>query len=212
MKITEVVLTLIAFIGFTMSLSLVPGGSVLIVLSLSTLSLWYFAFGFAIFNGKGFKDLNNTEAMKALKLYRVIGGAATGMALSITVIGILFKFQSYPSLLLNLTFGLVLLGIIIIAGLAGFIIEKSTYYINIFIRIIIWGGLGLTLLLLPKTALTDFKYRKHPALRDAINAAHADPNNDTLWDKVDEERDVIDAGKDSAEIRKSYQSRRNRQH
>lgn len=105
-----------------------------------------------------------------------------------TTIGLMFKFQSWPGADFNLGAGLVGLLIVTIIGVIKYSKNKSKYYIRIFLRAAIFGGLGLILMLTPKTSWVELKYRNHPEYVDALMKAMADPDNKELWDNVETER------------------------
>ena len=67
MKITEKVLIALAIIGIVLHLNMIPGGSILTILSLMSLSCMYFYLGFALFNGLRFREVFKKENYKNLK-------------------------------------------------------------------------------------------------------------------------------------------------
>jgi hypothetical protein len=119
---------------------------------------------------------------------RIVGAVGTGFALSATTIGLLFKFQSWPGASFNMGAGLVGLLIVTIIGIIKYSKNKSEYYTRIFKRVAIFGGLGLVLMLTPKTSWVELKYRNHPEYVSALKKAMADPDNKELWDNVEAER------------------------
>ncbi len=111
---------------------------------------------------------------------RILGAVGARLALSMTTIGLMFKFQSWPGADFNLGAGLVGLLIVTIIGVIKYSKNKSKYYIRIFLRAAIFGGLGLILMLTPKTSWVELKYRNHPEYVDALKKAMADPDNKEL--------------------------------
>jgi hypothetical protein len=75
-----------------------------------------------------------------------------------------------------------------IIGVIKYSKNKSSYYTRIFKRTAIFGGLGLILMLTPKTSWIELKYRNQPEYVDALKKAMADPDNKELWDNVETER------------------------
>ncbi len=122
---------------------------------------------------------------------RIVGAILTGLALSMTTAGLLFKFQSWPGAIMNLAIGLLGLAIALIIGTIKYSKTKSNYYTRIFKRIAVYGGLGLILLILPKRTWLELKYRNQPDYVDAVKKAMADPDNQELWDKVNEEHEKM---------------------
>ncbi len=64
MRVFEIVALIIFLIGISLKLSNSPGSSVLIVFSLIPLSLYYFLFGFAIFNDIKIKNIFKSSRYK----------------------------------------------------------------------------------------------------------------------------------------------------
>lgn len=128
------------------------------------------------------------DSYENISRWRIIGAIGTGFALSATTAGLMFKFQSWPGADFNLGAGLVGLLIVTIIGLIKYSRNKSNYYTRIFKRAAIFGGLGLILMLTPKTSWIELKYRNHPEYIDALKKAMADPDNKELWDNVETER------------------------
>jgi NADH:ubiquinone oxidoreductase subunit 6 (subunit J) len=122
---------------------------------------------------------------------RIFGAILTGVVLSLTTIGILFKFQSWPMATFFLTIGLIGILVSFIVGVIKHSKTKSEYYTRILKRITIIGGLGLILLILPKETWLEIKYRNQPDYVDAVKKAMADPDNEELWEKVDEEQEKM---------------------
>lgn len=188
MKKTEIIIGTLSIIALGLNLLLIPGGGVLTVLTLSTLSTIYFYFSFALFNDIRFRKIFKKDSYENISRWRIIGAIGTGFALSATTAGLMFKFQSWPGADFNLGAGLVGLLIVTIIGLIKYSRNKSNYYTRIFKRAAIFGGLGLILMLTPKTSWIELKYRNHPEYIDALKKAMADPDNKELWDNVETER------------------------
>ncbi len=149
MKKIELILGVIAIIGIVLKLFHIPGGAALTILSLLTLSVFYYVFSFALFNGIRLRDIFKKEAYKETNIWRIIGAIVIGWDLSIVIIGGLFKLQSWPGGNLELLIGLVIAIIILIIAMIFYLKNKAEYYKRIAIRIAIYGGLGLVLLLMP---------------------------------------------------------------
>lgn len=188
MKKAELTLGILSLIAVGMNLLLVPGGSVWTVLTLSTFSMMYFYFGFALFNGIRLRGISKKDSYKGISTWRILGAAGAGVAISWMIIGLMFKFQSWRGAHFNLGFGLAALSLVTAIGLVKYAKSKSPYYTRIFKRVAIFGGLGLILLIVPKTSWVEFKYRNHPAYVDALKKAMADPDNEALWEDVKAER------------------------
>ncbi len=188
MKKAEIIIATLSIIALGLNLLLIPGGGVLTVLTLSTLSMIYFYLGFALFNDIKLRRIFKKDSYKEISSLRILGAVVAGFALSMTTIGFMFKFQSWPGADFNLGAGLVGLLIVTIIGAIKYSKNKSNYYIRIFKRTAILGGLGLILMLIPKTSWIELKYRNQPEYVEALKKAMADPDNKELWDNVETER------------------------
>ncbi len=191
MKPTEITLAILAAAAIVLDMLLVPGAGVAMVLLLSALSVLYFWFGFALFNGIRLRDVIKKDSFKGISSLRKVGAIGAGVALAYTLIGILFELRIWPGAGVTQINGLVLLAVVTGIGLFKYTRNKSPYYTRIFKRVAIIGGLAVILLVTPSTTWLAFKYRNHPAYLEALTQALADPRNEELWMKVDEEREKM---------------------
>lgn len=189
MKKAELILGAITLIALVLNLFLTPYSGVLTVLSLSALSAMYMYFSFALFNGVRLRHIFKKASYKEIPAMRIVGAVLTGFALAATIMGLLFKIQYWPGANVNLAVGVIGLAIVLIVGAIKYSMTKSKYYTGIFKRIAVYGGLGLILLILPRHTWLEFKYRNHPGYVEAFKKAMADPDNQELWDKVDQEQE-----------------------
>lgn len=188
MRKIELIIGLSSILSLVLNLLLVPGGGVLTVLTLSIYSMFYFALSFVLLNNIGLKSAFKKESYKGISTVRIIGSVATGIVLSITIIGILFKFQSYPGANLELINGLAGMIIVLIVTQIRYIKTRNKFYIHVFKRLLIVGGFGLILILMPNGKLIDIKYRNHPEYAKALKNVTADPFNKDFQDKLQVER------------------------
>ena len=191
MKKAEIILGISSIVALIMNLLLIPFGGFLTVLMLSSLSMIYFYLSFALFNNIRFRNISKKDSYKEVSKMRIIGAIATGIALTFLILGILFKAQSWPGARMYLGVGIFGMIVIFIVGAIKFSANKSSYYTKIFKRLAIFGILSLILFFLPGDAWMELKYRNHPAYIDAVKKAKADPGNQELWKKVEEERDKV---------------------
>lgn len=187
MKKAEIIFGVVALTALVLNLLLMPKSGVLIFISLLTLSLFYFCLSFALFNGIRFRHIFKKDSYKGISAMRILGAIFAGHALSLIIIGLLFRFQSYPLATTSLVVGLIELGLVLIVGLIRYSKTKSDYYTKIFKRIAVYGGLGLILLLIPKETLLEFKDRNQPDYFEAIEKSMTEPDNMELQEKVNEE-------------------------
>jgi hypothetical protein len=191
MRKAEIVLAIATIISICMYLFLIPGGSLLTFLSLQLLSTFYALFGIALFNNAGFTNMFNKNSYKESSPRRIVGAISVGLALSGTLLGVFFIFRSYKGgreLLFN---GLIALLVAIIIGAIRYFKTKSKYYRNIFYRVIVIGGFGLLMILIPKIKILEFRFRDYPYYIETLKKAFKEPKNKELWENVEKERNKI---------------------
>ena len=191
MKKTELILILLALIALIMKLMYLPGSLILIVLSLSSLSLFYFYLGFAFFNGIGFRKILKRESYKGISTQRIIIGIGTGFVLNIAAIGVLFKIQSYSGASMILLISLFGLGILMIFSVIKMRENTDNYYANIFKRVASFGAICVFFIAMPSKTWLDLNYPNNPEYVQAILEVEANPNDQELQDKVKEENEKM---------------------
>ncbi|MFD2602203.1 GldL-related protein [Flavobacterium suzhouense] len=188
MKITERILLLFAVIGIILSLIPIPGGNMLTILALGLLSVLYFYFGFAFFNGIRARDMFKKSSYAGIKGIRIPGAIFTGMLSSVAVIGILFKVMMWPGASVMLLVGIVPFFVLTLITIVKYFGNKDEYYKRIFLRTIVFGSASVLLYLLPSYTIMDIKYRCCPDYINAVKEADKNPDDVTLQEKVIEER------------------------
>ncbi|HEX5000994.1 MAG TPA: hypothetical protein VFW78_00725 [Bacteroidia bacterium] len=191
MKKAEIILSVCGIAALVMNIFLIPGAGLLTVLTLMTLSVYYFYSGYVIYFSNKLRIFFGKESNQNLNLLQKAATFASGIGLSLVLVGIVFKIQFWSGAKLQLNIGLLLLLLVFIVGLFNYIKTKSDFFISIINRIVLWGGIGLLFALTSDADLVQFKYRNHPALRDAILQALEHPNQSYLWDNVQKERDKM---------------------
>lgn len=185
MRNAEIILAALGLIGLTLSLLLIPGGNILSVLSLSLLSMLYSLFGFAIFNGLRFRNIASKGAFKDVKAIHIIAGVATGLAVSVAIMGLLFRAMRWPGASVMLIEGMVFVGIITFVAALKFFSRKSDKYHFILVRVAVVFVLSLVFYLFGTDIFVKFKYRNFPEFVQAYEKAEQDPGNEALWQEVD---------------------------
>jgi hypothetical protein len=175
----EKILGLIVLVALIFKLTLITGGGILIVLSLSVLAIIYYPFGFALFNKIGFQQIFKRDSYKGLSALRIIGAIGVGTALSIICIGILFKLQHWPGSKINLLAGLITSLILLIIILIKYSKNKDDFYTMILKRLIIIGGFGLIMILTSDLTIIKIQFRNHPDYIKAFELYQINPNNES---------------------------------
>jgi hypothetical protein len=188
MKKTETILGILTAIALILNLLRLPGGGVFSVLMLSLLANFYMYLSFALFNGIPLRKIFKKESYQNLNKLRILGAVFMGMAIATTLMGVLFKFQSFPGANEGLIFGLFLLMVALIVSLIKNRKSPSAYYKLIFNRIAIFGVVSAFLIFMPREKWLEIRHPNHPEYVQAVKEAWADPNNQEKWDRVEEER------------------------
>ncbi|TBX71088.1 hypothetical protein EZL74_00885 [Flavobacterium silvisoli] len=132
---TEKVLAVIVIIGLILKFFHIPGGNILTILSMMTISFFYFPLGFYFLSHK--KIDNTTVGFSIL----------SGFLLSTLVTGCLFKFMSWTGAMMVLSVGIISCLPIAFIAYRKFTKQKesehSDYYKNIVVRVAFFGILGL---------------------------------------------------------------------
>lgn len=192
MKTTEKILLALLVCSVIMNLNLIPGGGILSPLTFMSLAIYYGLPGAFKGKTKSADDLYSEEVIDSKPgENKKQHSSGTSIALSISLIAILFKLMSYPGAMLMLNSAIVAL--LVVGVLVGkkYTEEKSEHYKLLLLRLLAAAVVVIFLLSLPKGAILNFKYRHHPALKEAILKSWADPNNDSLRNNVEIERDKL---------------------
>lgn len=191
MRIFEPLIGLLAILGIALKLLQVPGNTLLMVSSFSILSMFYYVFSFALFNGIRFRDIFKKASYKHTNVKRILGAVFLGFALSLIIIGGLFKLQFYPGGDIQLMTGLFTAGVILSVAIIIYFINYSDYYIRVFKRIAIYGVFGLILFFTPSATLIDIYYGDQPEFAELYKKVLANPQDDELreeWNQMRKER------------------------
>jgi hypothetical protein len=164
MKKIEIIMAILSIIALGMNLLLITHAGIFTVMTFTSLSMIYFYLGFALFNGINLRAIFTKDSYKDISLLRILGAMGAGISLSLTIIGLLFIFQSWPGSSVIVMLGLSGLVIVTIIGVVKYLKNKSKYYPRIFIRVAIIGTLGLFFLLEPKTTWVGLKNRNKNAI------------------------------------------------
>lgn len=179
---TEITLTIIFLLGLILHFSGVTGGSLIILIALSLLSLLYFPFAFYFFSDKSIKRQNLALSIIA------------GLFLFVIPNGILFKLLHWPGgvqmLMVSIPSTLILL-IVTFSLKTKAAEELKTYYKNLFMRTAVLLILGLFFYLIPSKTLIDIQHSDNPELARLKNNAYSNPDNEEYRDKLNHYMDSM---------------------
>lgn len=190
MKRIELLLAALCLIALTLNALLIPFSAELLIISLSTLALFYMQCSTALMNNLdvSLKDLKNKEIYASISPKRKVGTFFAGISIAISIIGMLFYFQFWPGTSLNITTGLVgLLAVLLFSGYK-FYNTHDPFYFSVIKRVAVFFTLGVVLMLIPRTTWLDIKYKNHPTYVEALIKSSNEPNNEKLHQKVEQER------------------------
>ncbi|MCW4469759.1 hypothetical protein OGH69_12335 [Flavobacterium sp. MFBS3-15] len=196
MKKTELTLCILSAIGIILYLLPVPGGSMLTVLALTLLSLLYFFFGFALFNGIRGRDLFKGTAYTGISALKIVGGVGVGMSLSTVIIGILFRVMMWPGGSFMILIGCAPVIIVCIIAWVRASSSNSPFAKRVLARAAVFGGLGVLCFMVSSITIIKVKYRDYPEYVRAVEQVDADPENEALQQKAQEEYDKMQAAEE----------------
>ena len=186
MKKIEFIVGLIAILGIILKIFHIPGNSILTVLVFLTLAMFYYVCSFALFNGIKLRDIFKKVSYKDTNAKRIIGAVGLGWAISLIIIGGLFKLEFLAGADFQLLTGLVTIGLILLIAIIFYFRSKAAYYKRIFKRIAIYGGLGLILYLTPSSVFVDIYYRNNPDYAELFKKVLASPDNLELREQLEQ--------------------------
>lgn len=183
MKI-EKIITVVFIIGLLFRFQDWPGGSLTLILSLTTLSLLYFVAAFYVFSDKTLKQQN-----LALSI-------ASGVFLSIAPLGILFKLKHWPGAAV-----LLFVGTIVSIVILFFVLilkprspgNLAVYYRNMVIRTTVLGAICLLLFFTPISILLKLQFGNDPELIRLKTQYYHYPDNIDYKREHDEYMNKLDS-------------------
>jgi hypothetical protein len=196
MKISEKILAILALIAVILMFLFIPGGSVLWVFSITFLACIYCQFGFALFNQIGFRKIFKSQSYKGISTWRIVGAIGAGIALSIALLGILFKLQQWPGAQINLMVGVFGSFVLLIIVSIKYFETKAVYYKGIMIRTLVIGGLGLAMIFISSLSLIKLRYRKYPEYIKAYELYTKNPQNMELRNNLNLELEKVNSQQD----------------
>lgn len=194
MKRTEQILALLALLAIILNMALVPGGVAFTLLTLALLSSLYFYFSFALLNGIRFRKMFKKESYQGVSTLQIIGAIGTGFALSMLLVGIMFKLLRWPGASINLITGLLLTIIVTIVCVIRYFMNTSVFCKRVLTRTAVAAVAGIILLMIPSQAIVHFKYRNYPAYLEAFDKYQEHPDDVELLRHMDEERRKVEEG------------------
>jgi len=189
MRKLEIALCIASFVSIKWDLLfLLPGGSLLVILFLTLSSMFYFWFGFALFNDIRLREIFKKESYFGIRSNKILGGILTGWLMSFIILGILFKIMSWTGATILLTFGIIGSIIILIIGFLKY--SKSLFYKGIFKRVILISTISIVLFIIPTEVVMRVKHRDNPAYAEALIKAGKEPDNMEAQKELERQRNI----------------------
>lgn len=143
MKIFEIILSVIFLIGLLFKMMHWPGGSAIIVFSLTILTYYYFIFSFVIFNSIKLKRIFKKDSYESIGSFKIIMSILLGWSLSILVSGMMYKLQNWKNQIDLLLLGLAHSIIILTIYLIFYKNKDKRFWMVVFMRYVIIIAIGL---------------------------------------------------------------------
>jgi hypothetical protein len=143
LKKVERILIALSVISLTLVLASVDGGALLSMISLMLLSIFYWAFSFALLNNIGFRKIFATSSYQGISARHIIGAILTGFSLSTLLVGLLYKVLGWNGANNILFAGLAPGLIILIIAAIKYSRNKSMFYKELLWRMGSIGAAGL---------------------------------------------------------------------
>lgn len=192
MRKLERILISLFIIGLLLQIVPMAGGSLLIVLALSTLAIVYFSGGFILFQNVRLRDLVSSKSGLGLNdLKAMFLSIGAGFFCSAIVIGVMFRVQAWPGASAMLIAGIA--GMTICSAIALFFYsDKTTYPLKaILTRTAAWGVVGVLLMILSPTAILEIKYRHDQEYVKLMKEVHEHPSVEKAQERLYHYRDSV---------------------
>lgn len=180
MKRVEKVFLIILIVSLIYKYLYGVGSSLLLLLSINILAVFYLYFSFALLNDIEFRKIFKKASYPKNVRKRLAISIFTGIAISTSLMGILFKIQDYPGadLLLLASLGFTM-ALSLITLYKNYKVDGD-FYFNVFIRVGITALIIISMFKIPEKALLEWQYPDSPEYIKAVIDVRNNPKNDSL--------------------------------
>lgn len=189
----ELVLVIVFALAFVINLFNVSGATAVFVITGALLSMIYFYISVVLFNGIPFRQALKKDAYTGISKLRIIGSAASGVTLSVLVIGVLFVSMYWQGGKQMLLMGITLCIVVLCIALYKYFTKRGDFYPVLIRRLTVWIAAGVLLFTLPQNVLIGIKYRNHPEFRDALLNSLDNPEDEEARQKFVDEAKKMDS-------------------
>ncbi len=190
----ELILVGIFVLGLLLNIFNIKIGTITLILAGSTLAMAYFYVSVVMFNKIPLRQAFKKDAYKGISIFRIIGSVGTGMALSVLVVGMVFKIMYWPNGDYMLLLGIVFCLISIVVSIIKYTSKRDIFYKRLLFRLSGWVVVGIILYVLPPYTLLNMKYKDHPAYREALINSIEHPEDEAIHQKYVEEAEKMERG------------------
>lgn len=191
MRKTEIVLALLIVVGLILKVLHIPGGSALTIVSIVGLSIIYWAFGFAFFNGIRFRNIFKKSSYANSNGKRIVGAIGLGFGLASALSGILFKLQFWPGAHIMLQVGIYFATPVLAIVVLKLVQTSDDYYKRLLKRAAIVTVAAVGLYLLPTAKLVDIYYGSNPEYAKLFKAVLENPDDRELREELYDMQDSL---------------------
>lgn len=178
MRLLEKILAIGVLVSVILKFGLIPGGEISLLASTLLVTIIYYPFGFLFFNQIRLRDTFKKAAYKNVTALTVILSIITGIGLSITCVGSLFKLFHFAGANEMLTVGLITIFIVSLVAVVSFMRQNEMDSKFLLMRTGIIGSIGMVLLILTEMDLVKIQFRNHPAYIKAYTEYLKNPNDE----------------------------------
>jgi magnesium-transporting ATPase (P-type) len=189
MRVVEKIVLTVIILVIALKYFSIPGAAALLIVLLMTLSLFYMGLSVVLFNNVTLDDLNKGISKKGISRNRILGSVFTGFALSVIVIGVLFKIMLWQGSGANLLAGMLAIFIPLAVSIIKYSSLKDSFYLNVIKRTSVAIIVAVSFYLMPVEYLWNVYYKDAPEYIEALKKAKENPGDYELKEDVNTERE-----------------------
>lgn len=186
MKRFEIAMIVLAILSLILQLFHIPGGTFLMVISATLLSLFYYVLGFALFNGISGRMLFKKESYQNMKPWHILGAIVLGWTYSTLILGMMFKVLLLPGASMMLIVGLGWAVLFSIVFSLAYFTRGHGFTLKWLKRALGVGIISLGMYLIPANAIIDITYSNDPEYAQLLKEVQKDPDNEELRKQLEE--------------------------
>lgn len=190
MRFIELAYLALAIIGFIFRLYELPFGSLLMVVGISCLAIFYFFLTMPLLHGVPFKSLFQIKRYASSSKKRIVGSILVGVSIAFTLVSVLFYLQFWPVLQVLSLLGLIGLSIAALVPAARYK-KRDDFYRRLFMRLLPIAFVGAVTFFVPRYIWFAHVYQDHPEYVKAVRELEMKPDDKQLQKRVEKEREKM---------------------